>query len=98
MSSESLLSEFLVTSVLHSVELQSVRVGVDVMLLGEDVRDRIESSHHTEDHGDDHHSVRHLVSSKEGDVFSDVVGHLKAGQRADPRSPEDRVVRELLSL
>ena len=52
------------------------------MLLGEDVRDRIESSHDTEDHGDDHHGVRHLVSSKEGDVFSDVVGHLRGGGRS----------------
>ena len=81
-SLEHLFAEFLVASGLDSVNFQSVRVGVNIMLLSEDVRDWIESSHDTEDHRDDNHSVRHLVSSKEGDVFSDVVSHLRGGGRS----------------
>ena len=41
MSLEGLLTELLVATILHGVGLESVRVAVEVMVLGEEVRDWI---------------------------------------------------------
>ena len=78
MSLEHLFTEFLVASILDSVQLESVGVGVDVVLLGEQVRNWVESSDDAEDHADDDKGVWHLVSSKEGDVLCHIVGHLRS--------------------
>lgn len=78
-SLEHLFTELLVSTVLDSVHLESVRVGVDVVLLREHVGDRVEGSYNAENHADDDHSVWYLVPSKEGDVLSNIVGHLRGG-------------------
>ena len=43
--SESLLTELLIYSILDCVNFKSVRVAVDVMVLGEQIRDWIESGY-----------------------------------------------------
>ena len=75
-SLESLLSELLVTSVLDGVDLKSVRVGVDEVVLGEQVGDGVHQASDTEDHSALDLLVRTLGISDVGDVFSDIVGHL----------------------
>ena len=76
MSSESLLSEFLVTSVLDCVDLESVRVAVDEVRFGEEVRDWV---HHE---GDGQSCVDHdllvwdLGTRDEHEVLRHVVSHL----------------------
>jgi len=75
-SSESLLSEFFVASVLDSVYLESVRVAVDVMVLGEEVGDWVDSE------GDEQSGVNHdlliwnLGTRNEHEVLRHVMGHL----------------------
>jgi hypothetical protein len=75
-SLEHLLTEFFVATGLDSVQLESVRVGVHVVILGEQVRDRVESGNDCEHHHDDDFLVGGLVGSEVGDVFGDVMGHL----------------------
>jgi len=76
---EGLLSELLVAAVLDSVDFESVGVRVDVMVLGEEVRDGVEGKRDEEAHGDDNLGVGDLVLAEEGDVLGDVVGHLGGG-------------------
>jgi len=76
---EHLLTELLVASVLHGVDLQSVRVGVDVMVLGEHVGDWVEGGDDGEHHGDNDLLIWSLALSEVGDVLSDIVGHLWGG-------------------
>ena len=57
MSSESLFSELLVSSILNSVDLKSVRVAVDVMVLGKEIGDWVESEHNEQTHGEDNLGV-----------------------------------------
>jgi len=76
MCSESLLSELLVSTVLNSIHLQSVRVGVDVMVLGEEVGDGVHEASNTEDHSGLDLLIGTLGVSKIGDVFGDIMGHL----------------------
>ena len=76
MSSESLFSEFLVTSVLHGVDLESVRVTIDEVRFSEEVRDWV---HHGGDcqSGVDHDLlVWNLRSGDEHEVFRHVMSHL----------------------
>ena len=75
-SLESLLSELLVSSVLDGVHFESVRVGVDVMVLGEKVGDGVHEASNTEDHGGLDLLIGTLGVSKVGDVLGDIVGHL----------------------
>lgn len=56
-----LLSELLVTSVLNCVDLESMRVAVDIMVLSEHVRDRVQCGHDSADHVDDDFGIWHLV-------------------------------------
>jgi len=61
-SSESFFSELFVTSILHGVDLKSVRVAVDIVILSEEIRDWIDS-HRDSQSGIDHHLlVWHLGS------------------------------------
>lgn len=57
MSSESLFSELLVASVLDSVDLESMRVAVDVMVLGIEIRDWVECGNNEQTHGEDNFGV-----------------------------------------
>jgi hypothetical protein len=57
MSSESLFSELLVASILDGVDLESVRVAVDVMVLGKEIRDWVESETNEQSHGEDNLGV-----------------------------------------
>ena len=43
MSSEGLLSKFLIASVLDGVDLKSMRVAIDIMVLREEIRDWVDS-------------------------------------------------------
>ena len=75
-SLESLLTELLVASFFNCVELHSVRVAVNVMVLGEQVRHWVDGEDHGEHHHNDNTVVWSLVLAKEGDVLGDVVSHL----------------------
>ena len=66
-SSEHLLAEFLVSTVLDSVHFESVGVSVDVMLLGEQVRNGVENEGESADHTENNLGVGDLVSSQESD-------------------------------
>lgn len=76
MSFEGLLAELLVTSVFDGVKFHAVRVGVDVMVLGEHVADRVERCNNEEHHADDHLVVRYLALTEVSDVLSDIMSHL----------------------
>ena len=94
MGLEHLFAELLVASVFDGVDLESVRVGVDVVLLGEDVADGVEGGHHAQDHRNDHHGVGNLVSAEERNILSDVVGHLW-GRRGGAVVILDHAIMEL---
>jgi len=68
-SLEHLLTELFVATALNSVELETVGVRVDVMVLGEQVRDGVERGNYTEHHADNDLLVRSLVLSKVRDVL-----------------------------
>jgi len=78
-SLESLSSELLVASVLDGVHLESVRVGVDVMELGEQVGDGVHEAGNSEDHGALNLLIGTLGVSNVGDVLGDIMGHLGGG-------------------
>ena len=78
---EHLLAELLVAAGLDGVELEPVRVGVHVVGLGEQVRDRVEGGDDGEHHHDDDLLVGGLVLAEVGDVLRDVVGHLRGRRR-----------------
>ena len=80
MSPEHLLTELLVATRLDSVELESVGVRVHVVILGEHVRDGVESTNNGEHHHDDDSLVRLLGLSEVADVLGDIVGHLRGGR------------------
>lgn len=78
MGLESLLTEFLVATSLHSVNFESVRVSVDEVVLGEHVRDGHESGADGEGHHKHNLGVRHFGVTEVRDVLSDVVSHLRS--------------------
>ena len=80
MGLEHLLTELFVASRLHGVALESVGVGVHVMVLGEHVRDWEEGGCDSEHDADNNLLIARLVLSKVGDVLSDIVGHLRSGR------------------
>lgn len=75
-SLEGLLSELLVATVLDGVHLESVRVGVDEMVLGEQVGDGVHEASDTEDHSGLDLLIGSLSVTNVGDVFGDIMGHL----------------------
>ena len=76
---EHLLAELFVATGLDGVQLETIRVRVHVVILGEQVRDRVERSHNTEHHHDDDFLVRLLAVTEVRDVLGDIVGHLWSG-------------------
>jgi len=76
---EGLLTEFLVAARLHGVHLQSVRVGVHEMVLGEQVRHWVEGGDDAQSHHEHDLGVWHLGATEVADVLSDIVGHLWSG-------------------
>lgn len=79
MGSESLFSELLVSTVLNSVHLKSVRVAVDVMVLGEQVRNWVEGGNQSQGQAEDDLGVGHLRSGNVREILGDVVSHLWCG-------------------
>lgn len=79
MGLESLLSELLVATVFDSVHLKSVGVSVHIVVLGEQVGDRVEGGDNAEHHTEDNLGVGDLGATKVRDVLSDIVGHLGGG-------------------
>jgi hypothetical protein len=71
-----------------------VGVGVDVMVLGEHVGDGVEDHGGHQDHTEDDLGVGDLVSSKESDVFRNIMGHLR-GRRWGSIIVFDHTVMEL---
>lgn len=69
MCSEGLLAEFFVAAVLDSIQLEPVRIGVDVVILGEQVGDRIHGGRHQEDHHQHNLLVGYSAAAQIGDVF-----------------------------
>lgn len=81
MSLEHLLTELFVATRLDGVQLEAIRVRVDVMILGEQVRDRVEGGDNTEHHEDDDLLIGLLILTQVGDVLCDIMGHLRGGRR-----------------
>ena len=75
MSSEGLLSKFLIPSVLDGVDLKSMRVAIDIMILREEIRDWVDSE------GDEQSGVNHdlliwnLGARDEHEVLRHVMSH-----------------------
>tara|TARA_B110000305_G_C19310800_1_gene573888 strand:+ start:78 stop:512 length:435 start_codon:yes stop_codon:yes gene_type:complete len=75
-SSEGLLSKFLIASVLDGVDLKSMRVAIDIMILREEIRDWVDSE------GDEQSGVNHdlliwnLGARDEHEVLRHVMSHL----------------------
>ena len=78
MSSKGLLSEFLVATVFDCVDLESVRVAVDIMVLGEEVRHWIDSGDDSKGHAQNNLGIWHLGSSNEHKILGNIVGHLRS--------------------
>lgn len=74
--SEGLFSELLVATVLDSVHLESVGVAVDVVVLGEEVRDWVEGSDQGQGEAKDDLGVWDLGSCNVSKVLRDVMSHL----------------------
>jgi len=81
-SLEGLLSELLVPSVLDGVHFESVGVGVDHMVLGEQVGDGVHEASDTENHSGLNFLIRALGITDVGNVLSDIMGHLGGGGRS----------------
>ena len=75
---EHLFSELLVATVFHSINLETVRVGVNVVVLSEEVADRVESSNDAENHANDDLLVWHLILSEVGQVLRNIMSHLRS--------------------
>jgi hypothetical protein len=76
---EGLLTELLVAAGLHGVQLETVGVGIDEMVLGEEVRHWVEGGDDAEGHHEHDLGVWHLGATQVVDVLGDVVGHLWGG-------------------
>jgi hypothetical protein len=76
MGLEHLFSELLVATVLDGVDFETVRVGVHVVVLCEQVRDRVESSDEAEGQPDGDLLVGDLALSEVGQVLRHIMGHL----------------------
>ena len=79
---EHLLTELLVATRLDGVQLETIRVGVHVVILGEEVGDWVEACNNTQHHGDDDLLIWLLAVTKVGDVLGDVVSHLWSRRRS----------------
>ena len=81
MTLEHLLSELLVAlgTALDGVDLESVRVGVHVMVLGEEIRHGVEGKDDAANHANNNLLVWDLGSGNVGEVLRNVVGHLRSG-------------------
>ena len=79
---EHLLTELFVAAGLDSVQFESVRVGVDVMVLGEQVGQRVEGCNDGEHHANNNLLIGGLVLTEVGDVLRDVVSHLRGRRRS----------------
>jgi len=76
--SEHLFSELLVATVLYGVDFESVRVGVDHMVLGVQIRNWHHASKSSESKVDDDLGVWDLWSSNEHKELGDIMGHLRS--------------------
>lgn len=61
-SLEHLFSKFLVAAVFDCIDLESVRVSVDVMVLGEQITHGEECRYDSSNHADDNYCVGNLTS------------------------------------
>ena len=77
---ECFLTEFLVASVLDCIDFESVRVAVHVVVLREQVRDRVESTNDCEHHYNDDALIWNSALAQERDVLGNVVSHLGSGR------------------
>ena len=74
---EHLFSELLVSTILDSVYFESVGIGVHVVVLGEQVADRVESSNEASNHTNNNLLIGDLALAEIAKVLGDVVGHLR---------------------
>jgi len=77
MGLEGLLAELLVAAILDSVQFESVRVGVDEMVLGVEIADWVAGGGDKEHHHEDHFLVRYFRATEVGDVLRHVMRHLR---------------------
>jgi len=76
---EGLLTELFVATVLDSVHLETVRVGVDVMVLGEQVADGVEGKGNKQDHRQNDLGVGNLRLGQVTNIFGNIMSHLRSG-------------------
>src|SRR5579875_2701074 len=75
MTFEHLLSELLIATILDCVEFQSVRVCVDIMILSEEVTNRVECSNQKSNHAQNQLCVRDFTSSQVHQILRNIMGH-----------------------
>ena len=81
MTLEHLFSELLVSlATAYSVNFESVRVCVHVMVLGEEVADWVEGGYDESKHTDHDLLVWHLASCDESQVLRNIMSHLRSGR------------------
>jgi len=78
-SLKSLFSKLLVASVLDCVNFEPVRVSVDEMVLSEHVGDGVYGADDAEHHDNDKFGVGNLALGEVGQVFCNIVRHLRGG-------------------
>jgi len=79
---EHLLSELLVSTVLDSVDLESMRVTVDVMILGEHVRHWVGECSQGKSQPHNHLGISIFRIGDEEEVLRDIVSHLWGRRRS----------------
>lgn len=76
MTFEHLLSELLIAAIFYSIHFESVRVCVYVMVLGEQVADRVKCCNDESDHAQDDLCIRNFTSSQVHQILWHVMSHL----------------------
>ncbi len=74
---EHLLSKLLVAAVLNCIDFEPVRIGIHVMVLREEVADRVESSANESNHANDDFCVGDFASCNVHEVLRHIMCHLR---------------------
>jgi hypothetical protein len=78
MSSEHLASEFTISTVLDSIDFESMGVKVSEVLFCEHVTDRVEDTCDCEDLANNNFYIRDLCCGNVVEIFGDIVSHLRS--------------------
>jgi len=73
-----LFSELLIPSILYCIYFESMWIGVDIMVFGEDVADRVECSNNESNHSNNHLGVWGSMSRYIFQIFRHIMCHLRS--------------------